>query len=260
MEFNNLKEKCNYYRSLTDYKIDENKPILLMLDGRSFSHNIKKKFKLPFDKDFINMMNETAIYVCEKVQGVKFGYVQSDEISLFATKSNENSDIFFNGRLTKILSIVASIATGYFNKLLMLHYFNNDIKKLEDFTPLQFDCKCWNVENKNDVYAWFLFRQLDCIKNSKAIVAQSHYTYKELLNLHTDEMIDKLLKEKNISWYNDFNDGEKYGRFIYKEEIEFENEYGKYTRNKFLSHDGFELNNNRNKIYDILGFKYDKQL
>lgn len=37
MIFKTLEEKCNYYRSLTDYKLLPNGYIVVMLDGRSFS-------------------------------------------------------------------------------------------------------------------------------------------------------------------------------------------------------------------------------
>lgn len=71
-----------YLRSLTDYKLIPNDYVLIMLDGRSFSSTIKRYFKKPFDDTFINIMNETALYLCNNVQGCKFAYVQSDEISL----------------------------------------------------------------------------------------------------------------------------------------------------------------------------------
>ena len=86
MVFKNLEDKCLYYRSLSDYKLLPNSYVLVMLDGRSFSNLIKNKFEKPFDKDFIDMMNQTAQYVCENVEGAKFAYVQSDEISLVITR------------------------------------------------------------------------------------------------------------------------------------------------------------------------------
>ena len=85
MQFKSLKEKCEYYRDLADHKLMPGTYILAMLDGRSFSKMIKKKFQLPFDDVFIGMMNKTAEILCSKVQGARFAYVQSDEISLVLT-------------------------------------------------------------------------------------------------------------------------------------------------------------------------------
>ena len=77
-----------------------------MLDGRSFSKMVKNKFELPFDDNFIDMMNETAKYICKKIQGALFAYVQSDEISILLS---DKGDTFFGGRLNKMQSIIASI-------------------------------------------------------------------------------------------------------------------------------------------------------
>ena len=104
MKFKNLEDRMLYLRSLTDYKLIPNDYVLIMLDGRSFSSTIKRYFKKPFDDTFINIMNETALYLCNNVQGCKFAYVQSDEISLILTDFEiPETDSFFGYRLEKIL-------------------------------------------------------------------------------------------------------------------------------------------------------------
>ena len=50
MIFKTLKDKCLYYRDLTDYKLMPNSNILVMLDGRSFSKLIKNNFKKQVDR------------------------------------------------------------------------------------------------------------------------------------------------------------------------------------------------------------------
>ena len=57
MTFETLKDKCLYYRSLTDYKLMPSSYVICMLDGRSFSKIIKNKFKKPFDETFAQMEN-----------------------------------------------------------------------------------------------------------------------------------------------------------------------------------------------------------
>lgn len=94
MKFNSLKEKYNYYRSLTDYRLIQNSYVMVMLDGRSFSKKIKKCFERPFSKGFINIMNNTAKYLCEKVGGCKIAYVQSDEITLILKDAEEQHPFF----------------------------------------------------------------------------------------------------------------------------------------------------------------------
>lgn len=256
MKFNNLEDRMLYYRSLTDYKLIPNSYVIIMLDGRAFSHSIKKIFKKPFDDDFINIMNETAIYLCNKIQGCKFAYVQSDEISLVITDFDTlETASFFNYRLEKIISICASLATSKFNQLFMIYSIlhNNDISKENIFNIIsktklfEFDCKAWNVPNFNDVYAWFLYRQNDCIKNSKNQTAQAYLSHNFLVSLTSDQQIELLKKEKGIDW-EAINNDKKYGRFIYKEPVKMVSEkYGEFIRNKFITHDGYLLNNESNK-------------
>lgn len=219
MIFKNLEDKCLYYRGLNDNRLMPNVPVLVMVDGRGFSKLIKNHFNKPFDDDFISIMNDVAKTLCENVQGVKCAYVQSDEISLLLDDSVEG-DLFFGGRLCKMLSIIPSIATARFQQLMIgldVAKEDNDIMGVIINSPLyQFDCKVWTVPNKNDAYAWFLYRQIDCVKNSKQQTTQTYCSHKSLLNKDADEQIIFLKEQKGIDWNTDYDDGKKYGRFIVK--------------------------------------------
>jgi len=112
----------------------------------------------------------------------------------------------------------------------------------------QFDCKCWNVPTYNDVFAWFLYRQIDCVRNSKQAAAQARISHKQLEKLNVDEQINLLKEMTGIDW-NDYEDGKKFGRFIYRVEEEFEykgertnpNIPATYTRHYWNYFDGFKL-------------------
>ena len=245
MKFKNLEDKCQYYRGLTDYRIQGNNDILVMLDGKNFSTLIKNNFKKPFDDDFIRMMNETAKFLCNNVQGVKFAYVQSDEISLLITDyDTPETDTPFGGRICKLQSILSSLATSEFNRLFICYnvfHKGSPGKDTEDaimkLKLAQFDCKVWTVPNQNDAFAWFLYRQLDCIKNSKQQTAQTYLPHKQLVRHNADEQIQMVLEQKGIDW-NTFIPDYKFGRFVYKIEtkgIAKDNKGNdvEYTRNKF---------------------------
>lgn len=227
MYFKTLKEKCEYYRSLTDYKLMPNSYVLAMVDGHCFSKMIKNKFDKPFDDMFIEMMNETAKYLCEQVQGVKFAYTQSDEISLLITDfDTPMTDSYFSFRLCKMQSLIASLATAKFNQMyakMAYDYRGYGLKKfdMKEYPICTFDCKVWTVPNANDAYAWFLYRQTDCIKNSKAQTAQAYLPHKELVGLNADQMIAKCKDVKGVDWY-DYPNDRKYGRIIKKVETDME--------------------------------------
>ena len=69
------------YENRTRIKLPRRTNTIIRLDGKAF-HTFTKDFNRPFDVRFIYLMNETAEYLCENIQGCKFAYVQSDEISL----------------------------------------------------------------------------------------------------------------------------------------------------------------------------------
>lgn len=259
MNFNSLKEKCNYYRDLTDYKILPNSYVLVMVDGRGFSKLIKNKFEKPFDDKFIYMMNESAKYVCENVCGCKFAYTQSDEASFVLTDfDNDKTDSFYKYRLCKMNSIIASLMTSKFNQLMTLEIMNtpasdtDKIEMIKNMKLAQFDCKTWSVPCYNDAFAWFLYRQIDCVRNSKSAVAQYCCSPNELKNKNTDEQI-ALAKERGFDWVT-IDQGKKYGRFIYRKEINT----GKddVMRNKWFVQSAFPLMGvGGREAFDEIGIK-----
>lgn len=242
MHFETLKDKCEYFRGLTDYKLTPNSYVIAMLDGRSFSKLIKNKYKKPFDDDFVSIMNEVAEYLVKNVQGAKLAYTQSDEISILITDfDTPETDAAFGYRICKLQSILAAMAASKFNQLAFLKdvepriYENclidceGTVYKAEDVINeyknqrlVEFDCKVWSVPDYNTAFCHFLWRQNDCIRNSKQQTAQAYLSHKELMGKNADEQVGLLLDEKGIDW-NALDNGLKYGRLIYKERRLFKN-------------------------------------
>lgn len=266
LKFESLEERMLYYRKRPEQSIQKNSYVLVMIDGRSFSQKIKKKFKRPFDDTFIQLMNETAEYLCSQVQGAKFAYVQSDEISMFMTDADApESTLFYDGRLVKLLSIIPAIATSFFTKRMIELSIPEDGISAEDMRQIvtdanlyQFDCKVWDVPTLNDVFGWYLYRQNDCIKNSKGQAAQTYISHKQLMGKTSDEQIEMLKEIHNIDWNTAYDDGKKFGRYIYKEKEmhsrEFKGESIEYERSVWRAHLGVQLNNEVGKkwFYDTL--------
>lgn len=261
-----LKEKCYAYQHEANYFLDEDKYIIAHIDGRSFSTMIKNKFKRPFDPIFIDAMNRTAIWLCGQVNGCIFAYVQSDEITLIIRKNTEKSNVFFNARVCKMQSIIASLATCKFNQIMMLNSLSaipscassNDILAMvkdcvENHPLYQFDCKVWNVDSANDAMAWILFRNIDCVRNSKQQTVQTYISHNRLLNMHTDDQIALLKQEQRIDWY-EFDEGMKYGRFIKHVDKSFEYNGITFLRHVWEPVPGCDLTNqdNRNNLANEL--------
>lgn len=248
-----LKAKCEAMKASTNYIIEPDTYVVLHLDGRSFSHRIKKVFQRPFDEKFVYAMDETMKYLMANIQGSLIGYAQSDEISIILSDKTPDPNVkaspFFGYRLNKIQSICASMCGAKFNRIMFKYLldaipemvswnaktgeYSKDINSVanvsaEDYmqmvndiydsAPLySFDCKAFPAKDINDAYAWLLYRQHDCVKNSRAQVAQYHLPHKMLVNLTSEQQIALLKEKKGVDWYTDFRDGLKYGRFcIYK--------------------------------------------
>lgn len=218
MIFKNLKEKCLYYRDLTDYKLMPNGYILVMIDGKNFSSLIKNKFKKPFDDDFIGMMNDTAMYLCKNIQNCIGAYVQSDEISLILD-DNPMVCTPFSGRLCKIQSIIPALATSVFTKKMVERVIKSCggdiISMIEKMPEYVFDCKAWVVPDMDNALGWFIYRHNDCVKNSKQQFCQTYMSHKELMGKNTDEQVSLCKSQTGNDW-NELDDDRKYGRFFYK--------------------------------------------
>lgn len=274
-----LKDKCRNYQSLRDYALDADKYIIVHVDGRSFSKMVKNKFERPFDEKFIRMMNETAKYLCEKVQGCQLAYVQSDEITLILKKLRPESDIFFGGRMCKMQSIIASMATCKFNQLMTLYNIKKDaydytkidyldtlynakdiVRMIKDSSLYEFDCKVWDVNDGNDAFAWLLFRNIDCVRNSKTQTAQAYIPHKDLLGLTADEAIALLKEKEGVDW-NTLPDEMKYGRIVRKEEVDMGDADVAVVRKKWVITSGIDLTNSeeRSKFIENNNFLKDKE-
>lgn len=111
-----LDKRMKEYEIRNRYYLQRRTPVIIRLNMKS-GHNFTKGFKRPFDEVFIKSMQATAKYLCENIQNCKLSYQQSDEITLLLVDYDKlSTDCFFDYRVDKLCSIVASMATMAFNK------------------------------------------------------------------------------------------------------------------------------------------------
>lgn len=213
MENNSLGARIKSYEDISNIRLIPRMPVILRVDGKSF-HTFTKKFDRPFDEQFMISMAQTMKYLCENIQGVKFGYTQSDEISILLTDYEKyTTERWFDYRIQKMTSVAASIATAKFNELIQ-PYRNS--KKLNQSFAL-FDARVFSL-SKEEVCNYFIWRQQDATKNSIQMLARSLFSHKELQNLNGNDLQNKMLVEKNINW-NDLPIYCKRGISVYKNSI-----------------------------------------
>jgi tRNA(His) guanylyltransferase len=112
-----LGERMKTYENVSRFYLTRRTYTIIRIDGKAFHHYTKGLMR-PFDNILIDDMNSTAMYLCKEVQGTKFGYVQSDEISILITDFDDiNTDAWFGNNIQKMCSVSASLATVKFNEL-----------------------------------------------------------------------------------------------------------------------------------------------
>jgi len=211
------------YESRYKQKLTRRTPVIIRLDGKAF-HTYTRGLEKPFDTGLIEDMQQTAVYLCENIEGAKCAYVQSDEISILLTDFDKlNTQAWFDYNVQKITSVSASLATSQFNKLRVARYFKaaqtlKNYKFTPEITVLElktanFDSRVFNIP-KEEVANYFLARQKDAVKNSISMVAQSLYSHKELHKKNSNEM-QEMCFQKGINW-NDLPFEQKRGSFITK--------------------------------------------
>jgi len=166
-------------------------PVCARLDGRCFS-SFTRGLERPYDVGFSGCMELTASYLVEQTHA-RIGYTQSDEITLIFMVEDYKSQIMFNGKFQKLVSVLAAMATARFNGLLSIN-----LAEKADQLPV-FDCRVWNVPNRGEAANVLLWREQDATRNSISMVAQSLYSHKELHGKSTKQM-QEMIFERGKNW------------------------------------------------------------
>lgn len=167
--------------------------------GHTFCRGIEK----PFDHNYAIEMVQTTIKLVEMFHAYT-GYTQSDEITLVFPPREGESEIFFSGRVQKIVSILAGTVSAYFNQ-----YFPMDDR------VAVFDARIMCLPTKEEVFNNMMWRVRDCVRNSVAACAQAHFLANELHKKNRDDM-KKMLRDIQKPW-EDIPSKYQYGTFVKKD-------------------------------------------
>lgn len=166
-------------------------PVIARIDGRSFS-SFTTGLERPYDNRMSALMMDTTLFLCRETNA-RCGYTQSDEITLAWL----DSEMIFKGRISKLTSVLASLAAAYFNSQVFFRLGKEYAAKLPCF-----DCRVWNVPDVSEGTNTFLWRELDATKNSISMAARHYYSHAQLHNKNGGEM-QEMLWQKGINW-NDY--------------------------------------------------------
>lgn len=227
-------DRMKAYEAVTDTRLAALTPVVIRVDGRAF-HTLTRKLEKPFDRLFMQVMDHVTLELCKQVPNCRFGYVQSDEISLVLLEPSVHSQQWFDGRLQKILSLTAAIASTEFRLHLLdlLNVTHENASEWGPYIPLAkgalFDCRAFSIPER-DVCNYFIWRQKDCRRNAVLSMAQHHIGKKQIHGMDVRNLMSRLysmgFSEADIPAFN--------GRACVRTEKEMERPDGtRFTRMKW---------------------------
>ena len=211
-----LGDRMKKYEEVIDFKLNPCMQYMIRLDGKGFSKMIKKwKCGKPFDERFNKAMNYAARKLFDFIPNIKLAWHGSDEISIWFAFPNVE-DMYYDGRIQKLVSLTASQASVYFNKKLQELFEDNTL-------PFGiFDARIMQFPNEEECWNCLLFRQRDHIRNSISGYAQFYFSHKELTGKNSDEKIEMMKEFKGFD-QNELREElnwSKYGTFLKKELVQ----------------------------------------
>jgi tRNA(His) 5'-end guanylyltransferase len=191
-----------YEKAYTSAHVPIDKILCVRIDGKGFS-KFTKGFKKPFDDRICDSMAYTMKKLVENTHA-SIGYVQSDEITLIYTPKEKAAEYIFGGKVSKINSILASMATWHFNYALGAY--------VEHDTPAFFDCRAWAVPDLIEASNVLLWRVQDARKNSISSLFRWTVGHSKMHGLSGEEM-KALLKSDYFTDWDLLPNKYKYGTY-----------------------------------------------
>ena len=184
-------------------------PICVRIDGRAF-HTWTKGLDRPYDKGLSETMVETTKYLVSETHA-KIGYTQSDEITLVFWSEGHQAQPLFGGKLFKLTSVLASLATAKFNSLVP-ELVPRKVGKLATF-----DARIFQVPDLEEAANLILWRWFDARKNSISMAAQAVFSHRELHRVCSARKL-AMLADKGIIW-DDYPAFFKWGTFVRRDTV-----------------------------------------
>jgi tRNA(His) guanylyltransferase len=113
---NKLRDRIDAYQASADTRLLPRVPVVIVINGRSFS-KLTSLLDKPYDKKFTECILNTMLRLCTDVEGALFAYQHNDEIVVIA-RNDQGTDTapWYDNRAQKISSVTSSIATLHFNR------------------------------------------------------------------------------------------------------------------------------------------------
>jgi len=249
-----LKDRISSYEDAYNYSIIQKLPIVVKLNGRSFS-KLTSLLNKPFDIQFLNVMQDVCIKVAMDAEGCVFAYSFNDEIILILKNDQSIRTMpWYDNNIQKIASVTSSLAS--------IQFFSSAQKyNLNILGAPVFTSQVFAVPNITEAVNVLIAKQQQSIQSCISF-ACFYETIKEYDDISlarstlTQKTIDEkieLLQDLNVD-YNSLNPEFKKGFACYKVPKVFDNEIKKKW---IINNDIPTFSNNHEFITNILSIGND---
>jgi hypothetical protein len=196
-----IKDRISSYEEISNYKLIPKLPLIIQINGRSFS-KITSLLNKPYCSKFAESMASTTLQLCLEIEGAVFAYHFNDEIVIIARNDQNFETIpWYDNRIQKIASAVSSITTLHFSNLSSAV----DLNLMGD--PI-FLTHTYTVPNALEAIHVIMSKQQQNFQTAlqsaclyELLKKYNKETIKEMLSgLTSDEKIDLLSQECNIDF------------------------------------------------------------
>ena len=183
MNFDDFDSEMRVYEQSLDQYISQDIYIAVRLDGRSFTRLTKRvcKFEKPFDVKFRNLMVDTVRALMDCGFRIKYGYTQSDEISILFHPQEDT----FSRKERKINTVLAGEASAAFS--------------LQLGQTATFDSRVVPLPDEKKVADYFVWRQEDASRN--ALNGYCYWTLRD--EGKTASQASRILDKKGFNFKNE---------------------------------------------------------
>lgn len=164
-DFEILAVKHKEFEAPWEQRLAKGLPVVARMDGRAF-RTFTQGLERPYDAKLALCMQKTAEYLVSQSHA-DIAYRQSDEITLGWKNDTHENAIMFDGRVVKLATLLASIATVMFNRMLAEH-----LPAFAEKMPV-FDARVWQYPSLDLAAEAFLWRETDAMRNSVTMMAHA---------------------------------------------------------------------------------------
>ena len=190
-------------------------PFVVRLDGCSFK-NYTNGLTKPFDSRLALAMILTMNSLMHHT-GAVTGFTQSDEITLLFPGDTNVLHLPFNGRLSKIVSVFAGLASAKFNHYMQSFDYADRSERVK--TRIKsggafFDARAFSLPDPISAMEAILWRhKFDCRRNAIHTLGIAHFSHKQLQNCSLAQVMELLRSERGIEVFRDIPKVYLFGTF-----------------------------------------------